>query len=82
MNKLPIYTLIHNQYQVLDTSGQLPFSVVFGLCRRSSQDSNELPLVLDTRRSALDVSYALTNKILKLSADGVGVTNEVALAIK
>ncbi|KAF1349177.1 hypothetical protein BDV97DRAFT_200395 [Delphinella strobiligena] len=81
MDELPIYSLIHNQYQVLDHSGQLPFSIVFGLCRRASEDKDPRPLILNTRRSALDVPYALANKLLRLNVEDADLKQETALAI-
>lgn len=81
MDKLPIHTFIHNRYQVLDYSGHLPFSIVFGLCRRSLEDTDPRPLILDTGKSALDVPYALANKLLKLNVEDADLKQEMALAI-
>ena len=66
MSQLPIHTQIHNRYQVYDASGQLPFSIVFGLCRRSSNDTDPRPLLLDVAGSVLDVPYALAHGLLTL----------------
>lgn len=66
MNKLPIHTKIQSRYQVFDASGQLPFSIVFGLCRRSPADIDPRPLLLDTAGSIFDVPYALTHGLLTL----------------
>lgn len=64
--QLQIHARIPSRYKVLDRSEQLPFSIVFGLCRDSSADIDPRPLVLDTTRSALDVPYALAHKLLTL----------------
>ncbi|KAL8796258.1 MAG: hypothetical protein Q9195_001373 [Heterodermia aff. obscurata] len=66
MNELRIHTQIHSRYQVLDASGQLPFSIVFGLCRRSPADTDPRPLLLETAGSVLDVPYALAHGLLTL----------------
>ncbi|KAJ3544595.1 hypothetical protein NM208_g2964 [Fusarium decemcellulare] len=66
MSDVKIYTVIHSKYQVFDSSGKLPFSIVFGLCRRSSQDADPRPLHINTANSILDVPYALSNKLLAL----------------
>lgn len=34
MRKLYVYVIINSRYQVFDLSGKLPFSIVFGPCRR------------------------------------------------
>ena len=81
MKDLPIYTLLHAQYRVLDHTGQLPFSIVFGLYRRSGEDADPRPLILDTRQSALDVSYALARGLLKLYVGDSDLKEETALAI-
>ncbi|KAL8898809.1 MAG: hypothetical protein Q9207_006522 [Kuettlingeria erythrocarpa] len=66
MNNLRIHTQIHSRYQVFDASGHLPFSIVFGLCRRSAADNDPRPLLLDTAGSALDVPYALAHRLLTI----------------
>lgn len=66
MSDLRIHTQIHSHYQVFDASGQLPFSIVFGLCRRSLADSDSRPLILEIAGSALDVPYALAHGLLTL----------------
>ena len=63
---LQIHTQIHSRYQVFDASGHLPFSIVFGLCRRSLADSDSRPLILEIAGSALDVPYALAHDLLTL----------------
>ena len=65
-NELRIYTQINSRYQVFDASGQLPFSIVFGLCRRSSADTDPRPLLLKIVGSVLDVPYALIHGLLTL----------------
>lgn len=66
MSELRIHTQINSRYQLLDASGQLPFSAVFGLCRRSPVDTDPRPLLLDIAGSALDIPYALTHGLLTL----------------
>ncbi|KAI1120286.1 hypothetical protein F5Y10DRAFT_290036 [Nemania abortiva] len=66
MEELRIHTAIHSRYQVLDASGKLPFSVVFGLCRRSPADTDARPVVLHTSSSILDISYAISEGLLTL----------------
>lgn len=63
---LKVYIKINSRYQIFDQSGNLPFSIVFGLCRHSPQDTNTRSLVLDTSASVFDVPYALANGLLKL----------------
>lgn len=87
MNELAIHTLIHRQYQVLDHSGQLPFSIVFDLCRHASTDTESRPLLLATRESAFDAPYALANKRLYLIVEDADVEEadlrqETALAVE
>jgi hypothetical protein len=82
MDELQLYTLIHHRYQIFDRSGKLPFSMVFGLCRRSSKDTDPRPLVLDTRESVLDVPYALANGLLVLDVKNPELKEETTHAIK
>lgn len=63
---LQIDTIIGCRYKVFDKSGKLPFSIVFGLCRRSSEDKDPRPLVLETANSLLDVPYALSHGLIQL----------------
>ena len=64
--EIRIFTQINNQYQVFDTSGFLPFSIVFGLCRQHRDDTDSRPLLLETAGSVLDVPYALAHGLLTL----------------
>ena len=64
MTELRIHTKIQSHYNVFDKSGQLPFHIVFGLCRRSSADIDPRSLLLDIEGSVLDVPYALTHGLL------------------
>ncbi|KAI0907003.1 hypothetical protein F4823DRAFT_630783 [Ustulina deusta] len=74
MEELRIHTAIHSRYRVLDATGQLPFSIVFGLCRRSPDDIEARNIVLRTGNSALDVPYAISSGLLTLhEKDGAGV---------
>jgi hypothetical protein len=66
MEQLRIHTKLNSQYQVFDASGQLPFSIIFGLCRRSPADTDARPLILHTANSALDIPYALSHGLLTL----------------
>jgi hypothetical protein len=66
MKKLNIWMVIDVRYRVFDQSGKLPFSIVFGLCRRSPDDTDPRPLRLRTRQTILDVPYALSNNLLQL----------------
>ena len=66
MNELRIYKQIHSRYQVFDASGQLPFSIIFGLCRRSPADTEPRPLLFEIAGSVLDVPYALAHGLLTL----------------
>ncbi|KAF2722085.1 hypothetical protein K431DRAFT_267273 [Polychaeton citri CBS 116435] len=68
--QLRISTQVHSRLSVLDRSGQLPFSIAFGLCRRSPADTDPRPLVLRTARSALDIPYALAHGLLTLHERG------------
>ncbi|KAL8888774.1 MAG: hypothetical protein Q9215_003837 [Flavoplaca cf. flavocitrina] len=66
MSKLRIHTQLNSRYQVFDASGELPFSVVFGLCRRSPADTDPRPVLLDIAGSVLDVPYALAHGLLTI----------------
>ena len=70
MDELRIHTQIRSRYQIFDASGQLPFSIVFGLCRRSLADADPRPLLLDIAGSVLDVPYALAHGLLTLHEQG------------
>ena len=65
-SELRIHTQIHSRYQVFDASGQLPFNIVFGLCRRSPADTDPRPLLLEIAGSVLDISCALARGLLTL----------------
>ncbi|KAI4143607.1 MAG: hypothetical protein L6R39_004507 [Caloplaca ligustica] len=66
MDELRIHAQVHSRYQVLDASGRLPFSIDFGLCRRSPADTDPRPVLFDIARSVLDVPYALAHGLLTL----------------
>ncbi|KAI1370150.1 hypothetical protein F4677DRAFT_383919 [Hypoxylon crocopeplum] len=66
MEEVRLQTAIHSQYQVFDASGQLPFSIIFGLCRRLPSDTDARPMVLHTASSFLDVPYAIAHGLLSL----------------
>ncbi|CAM1508682.1 Fc.00g055300.m01.CDS01 [Cosmosporella sp. VM-42] len=63
---LKIHTIINSRYRIFDRSGRLPFSIVFGLCRRSPEDTDPRPLILQTANSVLDIPYALSQGLLQL----------------
>ncbi|KAL8968069.1 MAG: hypothetical protein Q9197_005071 [Variospora fuerteventurae] len=73
---LKIHTKINSHYSILDLSGHLPFSIVFGLCRRSPADTDPRPLVLSTAGSVLDVPYALGCGLLTLHVQDGGEARE------
>ena len=66
MDRIKVHTHIHSRCRAFDITGKLPFNIVFGLCRRSSADTDRRPLVLETAGSALDVPYALAHGLLTL----------------
>ncbi|KAI0856128.1 hypothetical protein F4860DRAFT_494149 [Xylaria cubensis] len=66
MESLRIQTSIYSQHRVFDASGKLPFSIVFGLCRKSPADTDPRSIILQTKHSALDVPYAIANGLLTL----------------
>lgn len=69
-NELRIHTQINSRYQIFDASGQLPFNIVFGLCRRTPADTELRPLLLEIAGSILDVPYALAHGLLTLHEQG------------
>ncbi|RBR25410.1 uncharacterized protein FIESC28_01847 [Fusarium coffeatum] len=66
MAELQIYINITSRYRVFDKTGKLPYSIAFGLCRRSSNDENPRSLRLTAKNSILDVPYALSHGLLSL----------------
>ena len=76
MDELRIHTQIHSHYQVFDASGQLPFSIVFGLCRRSPADIDPRPLLFEVAGSVLDVIFALAHGLLTLHEQDPGDTEQ------
>jgi hypothetical protein len=73
MGELQISTTLGQRHAVFDQSGELPFTVLFGLMRRSKDDLDPRPLTLDTRKSALDVPYAIAHGLLCLVNEDGGV---------
>ncbi|KAH7196515.1 uncharacterized protein B0J16DRAFT_326076 [Fusarium flagelliforme] len=73
MAELQIYINITSRYRVFDKSGKLPYSVAFGLCRRSSNDKDPRSLRLSANNSILDVPYALSHGLLSLREDDIEV---------
>ncbi len=83
MTELRIHTQIQRRYRSFDASGRLPFSIIFGLCRRSPPDTDPRPILLDIAGSLLDVPYALAHGLLTLrehDPEDVTHTNEVDLS--
>lgn len=64
MNELKIHVLIQARYRIFDASGKYPFTIDFGLCRHSPDDIDPRSLIFDISDSALDVPYAIANKLL------------------
>lgn len=73
MAELPIYINITSRYRVFDKSGKLPYSVAFGLCRRSSDDKDPRALRLTAKNSILDVPYALSHQLLSLRENDIEI---------
>ena len=65
--ELDIRIIIGSRYRVFDRSGKLSMSLVFSLCRYSSEDTDPRPLILQANNSVLDVPYALSQGLLHLS---------------
>lgn len=64
----PLRITINCEYDVLDRSRQLPFAVVFGICRpkpKGSASDGE-SMLLSTSGSIFDVPFALSNGLLRL----------------
>ena len=57
---------LNSQYRLFDASGHLPFSIVFALCRRSSEDTDPRNIDFQVSQTVLDVPYALLNGLLTL----------------
>lgn len=64
MDELKIHVLMQARDRIFDASGKLPFTIDFGLCRRTPDDTDPRSLLIDIAGSALDVPYALANKLL------------------
>ncbi|KAJ4016329.1 hypothetical protein NW766_004521 [Fusarium irregulare] len=73
MAELPIYINITSRYRVFDKSGKLPYSVAFGLCRRSSDDKEPRSIRLSANNSILDVPYALSHQLLSLRENDIEI---------
>ncbi|EUC51387.1 hypothetical protein COCMIDRAFT_79282, partial [Bipolaris oryzae ATCC 44560] len=71
-SELSIHVQPHSRYSVFDASGQLPFSVVFGICRLSKSDTDPRPLLIETAGSVFDVPYALAHGLLTLHEEHPG----------
>ena len=61
MNELRIHTNIHGRSQVFDASGRLPFSIVYGICRRSPAGTDPGAILFEIAGSVLDTPYALAH---------------------
>lgn len=64
MDELKIHVLMQARDRIFDASGKHPFTIDFGLCRHSPHDVDPRSLVIDVAGSALDVPYAIANKLL------------------
>jgi hypothetical protein len=64
MEELKIHILMQARDRIFDASGKHPFTIDFGLCRRSPDDTDPRSLIIDIAGSALDVPYAIANKLL------------------
>ena len=72
MTEVPIHVELNSRYNAFDTSGKLPFSVVFGLCRLQKSDTDSRPILVETAGSVFDVPYALTHGLLLLYEERPG----------
>ncbi|CAN9443382.1 unnamed protein product [Alternaria alternata] len=72
MTEVPIHVELNSRYNAFDTSGKLPFSVVFGLCRLQKSDTDSRPILVETAGSVFDVPYALTHGLLILYEERPG----------
>ena len=72
MIKSPIHVQLHSCYNVFDASGELPFSVVFGICRLQKSDTDPRSILIDTVGSVFDVPYALAHGLLTLYEERPG----------
>jgi len=63
MEPIRIQTQLKSHYPVFDTSGQLPFDIVFGLRRRSDSDPRHISF--RTTYSFLNVLCALAKGLLR-----------------
>lgn len=66
MEPLKVQTQLACRYRIFDASGKLPFDVIFGLRRRSSQDDDPRDIRFKVAGSILDVPHALAHGLLKL----------------
>lgn len=66
MEVMKVQTQLASRYRIFDTSGKLPFDVVFGLRRRSSQDEDPRDIRFKITGSILDVPHALVHGLLRL----------------
>ncbi|KEQ69118.1 hypothetical protein M436DRAFT_56729 [Aureobasidium namibiae CBS 147.97] len=64
MTELKVHVLIQARYRIFDATGEHPFTIDIGLCRRSPDDTDPRSLIIDVSGSALDVPYALANELL------------------
>lgn len=66
MSEFRLHVQLHSRYSVLDALGWLPFSVVFGICRLSTSNTDPCPIPIETAGSVFDVPYALAHGLLTL----------------
>lgn len=72
MDEFRIHVQPQSRYNVFDASGQLPFSVVFGICRLSKSDTDSRSILIDTAGTVFDVPHALAHGLLTLYEENPG----------
>lgn len=66
MEPVKVQTQLASRYRIFDASGRLPFDIIFGLRRRSSQDEDPRDIRFKIAGSILDVPHALVHGLLRL----------------
>ncbi|EOA84943.1 uncharacterized protein SETTUDRAFT_179534 [Exserohilum turcica Et28A] len=72
MDEFYIHVQPHSRYSIFDAAEQLPFSVVFGICRISKSDTDPRSILIDTAGTVFDVPYALARGLLTLYEENPG----------
>ncbi|KXS96621.1 hypothetical protein AC578_10433 [Pseudocercospora eumusae] len=65
-HQVTVQIQLNARYRVFDLSGNVPFSIVFGLVRKAFSDKDPRPLIIHTHRSVLDIPHALVKGMLTL----------------